>query len=524
MEEYITPQISREEFIKMFENGELKINNLQLKNDKILSYDSQFIFNTFLCEELTILIPDEKSSFEFYIKNIKCNVNLIELNYDNIEKLLISNVKKLTDKFIEYSVNIITKNDSPSTTKEFILNILNKVLQGFQFKIENIELSLHNNNTIFNCLFGSIYKTKENNVKIDNFNLFMTENSSKIKIINNFGVNILIEHSDNFEQKEYKLKIELKPLEIEINKKVYFRLRELIQIIQYNKYKQLYYKKKLYIKYFKPKIENNIKNKIYYRKLWIFAFQTIIKLRKYSLGQLNSLDFCEKEQKKIINDYYDNNNNLSILAIDNKQILLYSKEKIEKDVIAFKKKPKLNFAFLFGGNNNENKNELNEEEKNELDNLCKKENIEEFLKGNMKNKASLNPIENFFSNFMKKLFIEISLKTLKLSFIDDKDVLNIFFKEINVQFTKNEKIITSQISLNDIISINNISIFNERNNEKNALIIKLLESKKIDINFNFKNININEEIFTFILFYFLSFGVSKKYNEIFKETSYTKKK
>ena len=227
--------------------------NIQLKNDKILSYDSQFIFNTFLCEELTILIPDEKSSFEFYIKNIKCNVNLIELKYDDIEKLLISNVKKLTDKFIEYSVNIITKNDSPSTTKEFILNILNKVLQGFQFKIENIELSLHNNNTIFNCLFGSIYKTKENNVKIDNFNLFMTENSSKIKIINNFGVNILIEHSDNNEQKEYKLKIELKPLEIEIKKKVYIKLRELIQIIQYNKYKQLYYKKKLYIEYFKPK-------------------------------------------------------------------------------------------------------------------------------------------------------------------------------------------------------------------------------------------------------------------------------
>ena len=37
-----------------------------------------------------------------------------------------------------------------------------------------------------------------------------------------------------------------------------------MQNIQYNKYKQLYYKKKLYIDNFKPKLEKE-KNKQYYR-------------------------------------------------------------------------------------------------------------------------------------------------------------------------------------------------------------------------------------------------------------------
>ena len=410
MEEYIIPEISKEEFKKMFEEGELKINNIKLKEGKNFSLDF-LIFDDFSCEELKILIPDEKSYFELFVKNIKCKINIIELNYENIEKLLISNIKNLTDKFIEYSVNLITKQDnSPSMIEGFITNILNKIIQGFKFKIENFEINFQFNNIIFSCIINLICYNEKDGIQIDNINIFMIENYEKIQIINNFGLKILIENSNDIEKKENKLKIELKPLKIQINKKINIRLIELIQFIQYNKYKKLYYKKKLYIDYYKPKIENNIKDQIYHKKLWIFAIKTIIKLKKYFLGKLHLLEFTGEEQKKIINDYYNNNNNLNILSIDNKKILLYSKEKIEKSVIEYKKKPKLNpFAFFFGGNNNnENKNELNENEKEELNNLCKRENIENYLKGNIKNKKSSNPIENLIMTFTQKLIIEIS--------------------------------------------------------------------------------------------------------------------
>ena len=298
MEEYIIPEISKEEFKKMFEEGELKINNIKLKEGKNFSLDF-LIFDDFSCEELKILIPDEKSYFELFIKNIKCKINIIELNYENIEKLLISNIKNLTDKFIEYSVNLITKQDnSPSMIEGFITNILNKIIQGFKFKIENFEINFQFNNIIFSCIINLICYNEKDGIQIDNINIFMIENSEKLQIINNFGLKILIENSNDIEKKENKLKIELKPLKIQINKKINIRLIELIQFIQYNKYKKLYYKKKLYIDYYKPKIENNIKDQIYHKKLWIFAFKTIIKLKKYFLGKLHLLEFTEEEQKK----------------------------------------------------------------------------------------------------------------------------------------------------------------------------------------------------------------------------------
>ena len=524
MEEYIIPEISKEEFKKMFEEGELKINNIKLKEGKNFSLDF-LIFDDFSCEELKILIPDEKSYFELFVKNIKCKINIIELNYENIEKLLISNIKNLTDKFIEYSVNLITKQDnSPSMIEGFITNILNKIIQGFKFKIENFEINFQFNNIIFSCFINLICYNEKDGIQFDNINIFMIENSEKLQIINNFGLKILIENSNDIEKKENKLKIELKPLKIQINKKINIRLIELIQFIQYNKYKKLYFKKKLYIDYYKPKIENNIKDQIYHKKLWIFAIKTIIKLKKYFLGKLHLLEFTEEEQKKIINDYYNNNNNLNILSIDNKKILLYSKEKIEKSVIEYKKKPKLNpFAFFFGGNNNnENKNELNENEKEELNNLCKIENIENYLKGNIKNKKSSNPIENLIMTFTQKLIIEISLQTLNLELIHDKEHLNIFFQEITILLNKNENLISYQIILNDIYSINDFSIFNDLNNEKNALIINSSISKEIEIQFNFKNIHLNEKLIKFLLVYFLSLNIKKKYNEIFKENSNSK--
>ena len=81
-----------------------------------------------------------------------------------------------------------------------------------------------------------------------------------------------------------------------------------------------------------------------------------------------------------------------------KKILLNSKDKIEKSILEYKKNPKFNHLNLFSNSNKENKNELNENVQNDLNNICKIENIEDYLKGN---NISSNPITNILSDFIK---------------------------------------------------------------------------------------------------------------------------
>ena len=80
-------------------------------------------------------------------------------------------------------------------------------------------------------------------------------------------------------------------------------------------------------------------------------------------------------------------------------------------------------------------------------------------------------------------------------------------KTINVELSKNENIINSHIILKDIFFKDNISLFNERNNEKNAVIINLKNTKKIYLTFNF---NWWKYCFIFINI-FLLINISKKY-------------
>jgi hypothetical protein len=194
MKEYIIPEIKKENFIEMFNKGELIINQLQLKKDKYINLNSQFIFTFFSCEEFKALIPEENSSLEFYMKNSKGYINLIELDYTKIEETLISNMKNFTEKFINYAVGIV---ENSSNWKEgTIQNIINKILQGLKFKIENIELNLKFNDTVFICCIGNILYDENEGIKIDNINLRMKDNNLEINIINNFGFEIKINYSE----------------------------------------------------------------------------------------------------------------------------------------------------------------------------------------------------------------------------------------------------------------------------------------------------------------------------------------
>ena len=84
-------------------------------------------------------------------------------------------------------------------------------------------------------------------------------------------------------------------------------------------------------------------------------------------------------------------------------------------------------------------------------------------------------------------------------------------KTINVELSKNKNIINSHIILIDIFFKDNISLFNERNNENKAVIIYLKNTEKINLILNFKNIQIDENIVSYLLIFFFQQIFQKKY-------------
>ena len=84
-------------------------------------------------------------------------------------------------------------------------------------------------------------------------------------------------------------------------------------------------------------------------------------------------------------------------------------------------------------------------------------------------------------------------------------------KTINVELSKNKNIINSHIILINIFFKDNISLFNERNNENKAVIINLKNTEKINLTFNFKNIQIDENIVSYLLIFFFQQIFQKKY-------------
>ena len=108
---YISPEISKEEFISSYKNGIVHIKSLQLK-EKISIHPQIKIEETFI-DDLKINIPDEKENFEIHINNIKCFLTISELTEEEIEKIMIEDRKKVIDEFIKYAISKIEKKMDP---------------------------------------------------------------------------------------------------------------------------------------------------------------------------------------------------------------------------------------------------------------------------------------------------------------------------------------------------------------------------------------------------------------------------
>ena len=137
---YISPEISKEDFISSYKNGILEIKSLKLK-EKFLIHPQILIEDTFI-EEVKINIPDDKSNLEIYLNNVKCNLSVSELTEEEIEKIMINDRKKIIDDFIKHAINKIEKKDGSSFLDNIIKSVIEKIFNGFIININNLELKI----------------------------------------------------------------------------------------------------------------------------------------------------------------------------------------------------------------------------------------------------------------------------------------------------------------------------------------------------------------------------------------------
>ena len=96
----------------------------------------------------------------------------------------------------------------------------------------------------------------------------------------------------------------------------------------------------------------------------------------------NILNLTDEYQIKIIENYIENNNLVDdIYLSEDSNALKATKKKVEKKILDDKNSNVLAnaFSFFFGGNKDEKKNELTDEEKKSLEEIYQIENINKFL-------------------------------------------------------------------------------------------------------------------------------------------------
>ena len=354
---YISPEIQKEDFLEKYKNGSVEINDISLKEK--LSLQPQINIEQASIGELKLHIPNETENFSIFLNNMKCSLILSDIKEDEIKSKLIEEKKKLINDFITYSIGKIEKKDGTSFLDGIIQNFVDKIINGIEIEIKNLELRIKtdNKNGSFLFLIEEINYSDEKGIKIKNIAVIYEKELIKINVIYKFDFIVDIIHS-NEEQKQNKLNLVISDFKFEINKNIYFEFLNLFNIFDYADYKKIYLKYKNLILYHKP---SYIEGKKDYKSLWYYAIKTVIKLQKYiKYKKPEIFDLLYSSQIKIIKKYLESDEiNEKFLLPNEINSLKATKEKVEKKVIENKKGNVLAnaFSFFFGTKQEEKKEE-----------------------------------------------------------------------------------------------------------------------------------------------------------------------
>ena len=550
IKDFITPEIEKESFTTMFKEGQIKYSNI--KNKEKISVHSQITINNLEIENLSLNIPNETENFSMNLSGVKTTLELNDINENEIEKKIIEKRKKLIEKFISYAVKKIeNKESSKSFIEGLIENLVNRAINGLKIEINNIEIKVKYKNNIFVLFIENISYSEENGIHIKNIAISYENEENKDfnkYIIKQFNVDVEIKKAED-ETKNNELNVKISDFQLELTKNIIYSFNEIYNLTKDTKYKYVYVRNKKLIQYYRPgalnvqeekkenqeennenKTINEDKNK-YYNSLWLYAIKTVIKLQKYvGYDKLYLLDLPDFIQNNIAKQYIDDNNKIEKLILPTEiNLLKATKEKVEKQVLDGKKGNALAnaFSFFFGGKKDDDeKKELSEEEKEIYDNIYTDEYLINYLYGNNKDENKSNPIKDKIMGFISKLTISTNFNKLELILANDEaSKCTLYISDIKIVIEKLNDDISSIITIGNIGSNLDENLFNERmkiNDNNDVIMVSKDKNNKIKIDLGFKNIELNEELFNFILIFFSSLKMPKK-NRIFKKIKYDSK-
>ena len=528
---YITPEIKKEEFLEMYKNGDLELNQLSLK--KKIKFHPQISLENGSFYSIKFHIPNENENFSVSLNNIKCSLLVSKLTEEEIETILIKDQKGFINQFIKYAIAKIEIIDGASFLDNLLKNFIDKIINGISIEINNLELEIkidNGKNRDFKFFIEKANYWDEKGIKIKNISLLYEDELNKINVIDKFDFNIDIVYS-NEEGKLNKININITDFKFELNENIYFEFLNYYNLIENVKYKKIYIKYKKLIQYHRPKPIDGKKD---YKSLWYYAIKTVLKLQKYiKKNKQDIFDLLESSQIKIVKKYLEDEKiDEKFLLPDMKEYLVGTQGKVEKQVLENKKSNVLAnaFNFFFGAKKKEKPEELTEEEKEISNEIYKELNIINYLNGNIKGNqnANISSILDKIKKLLLNVSIYINFDKLELILVNNNvgDKQNLFIyllkeRGINLNYYNDE--FDFRFILNDIGYEKDKSFFVKNNDDMNKDAIELCLDKNnfINLNLGFKSIILNEEFF---LSFINSFKTKKKENQkIFHEKKYSNK-
>ena len=522
LSEYINPEINKEEFLTSFKNGSLNLKITGIK--KSINIMPQVSIKDMNTEKIDISIPDENSNLIIKLSKFRIMLIVKELTDEQILELLVQKRQKLIKKFIKETIKNIEKKEKSTFLENLIDTLLKSALIGLQLEFTDIEIYIKCENFLFLLKIEKIIYNENSGIKFNNINFIFNDKqntNNKCELIKNLDVDINIKEGKD--EKFNELNINIVNINLGMNVNAYKGIIHIVQIFKDNNYELILNRYKQLIDYTKPKKINDKKN--YYKSLWFWAIKTIIKLKKYkSDKKLYIFDLITSSQKKYAKKYlaelnkdFDLNENFKnfecIVLPEEINLLKETKDLVEKQLLENKKGNQLAnaFNFFFGGND-DNKNELSEEEKQNLNEIYTDEGIINFLR----NKKDIKEIENNqneeqktldkIKNFFNKISFNFAINNTEILLNSFNLKHSIYIKDIKgiVDMNIYNKIINYKLSLSDLGFDFKNSFLNHKNDEKNESIKFTKNNDIYEISFGFKSFELNEKIVLYLINFYYS--------------------
>ena len=260
LQEYIKPEIKKEDFLSSFKNGHINIKITGIK--KQINILPQLIIKDIKSEKIVINIPDENSNLSMEISKLKLMLIVKELNEEEILSLLINKRKSLVKKFIKEAIKSIEKKSKSDFLENLLDNFLNSAINGLQINFNDIEIYLKCKNFLFLLKIENVIYNEKDGIKINDINLIFNDannTNNKCDIIKKLNAVINIKGSKDINKENNELKVNLSNLNIEINQNVFKGISNVVQIFKDVNYKLIFLRYRKLIEFNKPKKDLNDK-------------------------------------------------------------------------------------------------------------------------------------------------------------------------------------------------------------------------------------------------------------------------